>query len=387
MTLFFAHFKFYFSNTYSRVLGLLFVANSFVFGNWVARIPDIKESLWLTDAALGMGLLGAPLGSILVMPFTGWLVSLIGLGRSLYLFSALLLLSPIMLASITSFNSLLACLIYLGITEGLMGVVINAAANGVERKLERPIMSTCHGMWSLGAMIGAVLGSIIVGLKIALAPHLIIISIGVLIPLLLSPKMIKIFDALPVPELKKRFQMPNMALLAISFAAFSIFLNEGAIADWSAVYLRETLKSNPYLVGMAYAGYAMLMAAGRFTGDMLIPKFGKKKLVIGGGLLSALSMSALLILHDPWAAIVGFSLVGLGFSCIVPILYSSAANEPGYTAESAIAVVSTISFTGFFIGPPIIGFISEQYGLSLALVLVVGLSIMISAIGAMIQFK
>ena len=345
MTSLFAHVKFYFYNSYSRVLGLLFVANSFVFGNWVARIPDIKESLGLTDAALGMGLLGAPLGSILVMPFTGWLVSLIGLGRSLYLFSALLLLSPVMLASITSFNSLLACLIYLGITEGLMGVVINAAANGVERKLERPIMSTCHGMWSLGAMIGAALGSIIVGLKIALAPHLIIISIGVLIPLLLSPKMIKMFDALPVPEQNKGFQMPNMALLAISFAAFSIFLNEGAIADWSAVYLRETLKSDPYLVGMAYAGYAMFMALGRFTGDMLIPKVGKKNIVIGGALLSAISMSALLMLHHPWAAIAGFSLVGLGFSCIVPILYSSAANEPGYTAESAIAVVSTISFT------------------------------------------
>jgi MFS family permease len=387
MTSLFAHVKFYFYNTYSRVLGLLFVANSFVFGNWVARIPDIKESLWLTDAALGMGLLGAPLGSILVMPFTGWLVSLMGLGRSLYLFSALFLLSPVMLANITSFNSLLACLIYLGITEGLMGVVINAAANGVEKKLERPIMSTCHGMWSLGAMMGAAMGSVIAGLNIALRPHLLMISLAVLIPLLLSPKIIQMFDTLPSPEQKKGFQKPNMALLAISLAAFSIFLNEGAIADWSAVYLRDTLKSDPYLVGMAYAGYAMFMAIGRFTGDMLIPKFGKKNLVIGGGLLSALSMSALLILHDPWAAIVGFSLVGLGFSCIVPILYSSAANEPGYTAESAIAVVSTISFIGFFIGPPIIGFISEQYGLSLALVLVVGLSIMISAIGTMIQFK
>ena len=387
MTSLFAHFKFYFNNAHSRILGLLFVANSFVFGNWVARIPDIKESIGLTDAALGMGLLGAPLGSILVMPFTGWLVSSMGLGRSLYLFSALLLLSPVMLAGITSFNSLVVCLMYLGITEGLMGVVINAAANGVERKLERPIMSTCHGMWSLGAMIGAALGSIIVGLKIALAPHLLMISVGVLVPLLLSPKMIKMFDTLPSPEKKKGFQMPNMALLAISFAAFSIFLNEGAIADWSAVYLRETLKSDPYLVGMAYAGYAMFMALGRFTGDMLIPKVGKKNIVIGGALLSAISMSALLMLHHPWAAIAGFSLVGLGFSCIVPILYSSAANEPGYTAESAIAVVSTISFTGFFIGPPIIGFISEQYGLSSALVLVVGLSIIISAIGTTIQFK
>ena len=387
MTLLFAHFKFYFNNTYSRLLGFLFVANSFVFGNWVARIPDIKESIGLTDADLGMGLLGAPLGSILVMPITGWLVSLMGLGRSLYLFSALLLLSPVILAGINSFNSLVACLIYLGITEGLMGVVINAAANAVERKLGRPIMSTCHGMWSLGAMMGAALGSIIVGLNIALAPHLVMISAGVLIPLLLSPKIIRMFDTLPSPEQKKGFQMPNMALLAISLAAFSIFLNEGAIADWSAVYLRETLKSDPYLVGMAYAGYAMFMAIGRFTGDMLIPKLGKKNLVIGGGLLSAISMSVLLILHDPWVAIVGFSLVGLGFSCIVPILYSSAANEPGYTAESAIAVVSTISFTGFFIGPPIIGFISEQYGLSIALVLVVGLSIIISTIGTMIQFK
>ena len=161
----FAHFKFYFNNAHSRILGLLFVANSFVFGNWVARIPDIKESIGLTDAALGMGLLGAPLGSILVMPFTGWLVSSMGLGRSLYLFSALLLLSPVMLAGITSFNSLIVCLMYRGITEGLMVVVINAAANGVERKLERPIMSTCHGMWSLGAMIGAVLGSIHLGPK------------------------------------------------------------------------------------------------------------------------------------------------------------------------------------------------------------------------------
>jgi MFS family permease len=138
---------------------------------------------------------------------------------------------------------------------------------------------------------------------------------------------------------------------------------------------------------MAYAGYAIFMALGTFTVDMLIPKVGKKNIVIGGALLSAISMSALLMLHHPWAAIAGFSLVGLGFSCIVPILYSSAANEPGYTAESAIAVVSTISFTGFFIGPPIIGFISDQYGLSSALVLVVGLSIIISAIGTTIQFK
>jgi|TARA_B110000503_G_scaffold104676_1_gene156110 MFS family permease len=382
----FQHLKFYFSNRSSLIIGILFSFNSFAFGNWVARIADIKSSIGLSDAALGLGLLGAPLGSILVMPFTGLIIARMGLGRALYIFSLLSLLSPLILSLVNSFAVLVICLAYYGMTGALMGVSLNAAAKAVEIQTDTQIMATSHGMWSFGAMIGAATGSILVGLHVPLVIHLCAVSSVVFFPVLFNARRISQYKEADNGQ-NKAFALPNFTLLVLSLAAFCIFLNEGAIADWSAVYLREVLHSDPFLVGMAYAGYSMFMAVGRFTGDTLIPKIGKKNIVVIGGLLSAVSLSVVLILHDPIIAIIGFSFVGLGFSCVVPILYSAAANELGYTSGSAISAVSSVSFIGFFTGPPAIGLISEYYGLSIALILVVLLSIMVSLIGTMIKFK
>ncbi len=368
------------------VVGLIFSFNSFLFGNWVTRIPDVKIALGMSDADLGLALLGAPIGAMLIMPFSGWLIARFQLGRVVWVSSFLHLGAPILLSSAPNFYLLTAALFYFGLTNAWMDIAMNAAAAATEKEAGKPIMSTCHGMWSLGAMLGSASGSLLVGLQIPVRLHLISLSILVLTVVTLLFKLIDSYREESSAE-DKVFALPNMSLLGLAFMAFCILLSEGAIADWSAVYMSQTLLSNPYLVGFAYAGFSGLMAIGRFAGDTLIPKFGSKKIVFVGGLLAFFGLGVALLISNPIVAIVGFSLTGLGFSCIVPVLFSSAASEPGYTPGTGIAAVTIIGYTGFLVGPPLIGFLSEMHSLPAGLSLVVILSGLVSVLTLFVRLN
>ena len=367
------HLKYYFAQKEARVIGFVFLFNSFLFGNWVTRIPDVKQQLGLNDADLGLALLAAPFGAMLIMPISGWIIARFSLGRVVFVSSLFHLAAPILLSTAPSFYFLAAALFYFGLTNALMDIAMNAAAAATEKKMAKPIMSTCHGMWSLGAMIGSGLGSIYVGLKIDVAIHLAPLSVLVLIIVALLAKPINGYSE-EISSDDKVFAWPNLSLLGLAFIGFCILLSEGAIADWSAVYMSETLQSNAFMTGLAFSGFSALMALGRFSGDNLIPKFGARYIALFGAVISFLGLGLTLIIADPYFSVLGFSITGLGYSCLVPVLFSSAAREPGYTAGTGIAAVTTLGYTGFLVGPPAIGFISEAFSLTAGLALVVILS-------------
>ncbi|MFT4736191.1 MAG: MFS family permease [Cyclobacteriaceae bacterium] len=382
----FAHIRFFFSTRSIRSVGIFFCVNSFLFGNWVTRIPDVKAAIGLSEAELGLALLGAPIGSMLLMPIAGWLNDRIGLGRSLVISALFHILSPALLSLTSSFWTLFAAMGYFGLTNAWMDIAMNASAAIRERKLARPVMSSCHGMWSLGAMLGAASGSIALWIESAVPVHLSIVTVASIVFIILLVK-----DIIHLREVKvasdRLIAFPNFHLVLLSTIAFCVMISEGAMADWSALYMQETLHSPVLLVGLAYAVYSFLMASGRFMGDAIIPAIGKKRIVVFGGLISFFALGATLIIADPWFALIGFGLTGVGYSCVIPVIFSAAANEKGFSAGAGIASVTILAYTGFLLGPPLIGIVAEALSLTVALGVIVLLSGMVALIASLIRFK
>lgn len=380
------HLKFFFSNRLVVTVGLVFASNSFMFGNWVTRIPDVKDALGLSEAELGLALLGAPIGALFIMPISGWVISKLGLGKTVVLSALVHSLSLPVLSLAGSFWQLVGALCFFGFSNALMDISMNASAAITERNLKKAIMSTCHGMWSFGAMLGSALGSVVVGsssntiLHLSFAGGFIFIVLLVLMPTLL-----------PIQEPRqagdKVFALPKGALLLLALMAFCIMISEGGIADWSAVYMRDVIMANPYYVGFAYAGFSLMMAIGRMAGDAIIPRFGKKSVVVFGGLISGIGLTIALLFSQPILVIIGFSITGIGYSCIVPVLFMSAANEPGYASGTGIAAVTTLGYSGFLIGPPFIGFLGEHYGLTIGMTFILFCSLMVSVVAMAVKFR
>lgn len=381
-----SHIHNFFRSEQSLLIGLIFLTNSFLFGNWVTRIPDIKSTIGLDDKMLGFALLGAPVGALLILPFAAWIISKWDLGKTILVSALVQSISPVLLASSGSFGMLLFGTFYFGVTNALLDISMNAAAAVTERQLKKPIMSTCHGMWSAGAMLGAGTASVFLWQLVDPIIHLVSVSVVAWILFLLVRKRILRYKEDKAIE-NMVFILPNRTLLGLAFIAFAILLSEGAIADWSALYMKESLSSPAILVGISYASYSLFMAFGRFMGDAIIPFFGKKRIVVFGGLLSGVGLLFTLVLGNPYFALMGFGLTGLGFSCIVPVLFSSAANEPGYTSGAGISAVSSFGYMGFMAGPPLIGVVSEMYSLSVGLSIVVILSLITSLLGSIIRFR
>lgn len=240
-------------------------------------------------------------------------------------------------------------------------------------------MSTCHGMWSVGSMIGASSTSILIGLGIDGPPHIIILGILLFIfvltriPVLLSIREETVSDVL--------FSLPSGPLIGLALISFCVMLGEGAIADWSAVYLQNTLSANAFYTGMGYAGFSLSMAIGRFYGDRIIATVGTRVLVMVGSLTGIVGLSVGLFIQEPLAVVLGFTFAGIGFSCLVPALYSSASRTPGRVSGASIAAVAGLGYFGMFIGPPLIGFVAEAYGLTIGLsivILLLGFSLFLS---------
>lgn len=352
----------------------------------MTRIPSIKDALSLSESELGLALLGAPVGALFIMPFSGWLIARFDLGKTVWFSAFVLALSLALLSLANSFWSLTLALVFYGFNNSVMDISMNAAAAVTERNVKRPIMSTCHGMWSTGAMIGSGIGSLLVGFGLSTFAHLVGTSVCIILLLVLFRKHIFRYQEVRKAG-DKVFAIPNLTLLLLALMGFCIMVSEGGIADWSAVYMRDTLQANAFLTGIAYAGFSLLMAIGRMFGDALIPRFGKQYMVLWGGLLSTVGLSLALVLGTPIMAIIGFSIAGLGYSCIVPVLFMSAANEPGYSSGTGIAAVTTVGYAGFLAGPPFIGFLAEAYGLSIGLGFIVLCSLLVSLLSFTVKFK
>jgi MFS family permease len=344
----------------------VFCVNGAVIANWIARIPDVKAQLGLSEGTLGLALLCMAIGALLSQPTTGYVIGRIG-SRQVTIITALAfcvaMLPPAFALTLPLF---MLSLFVLGAANGSLDVAMNAQAALVERHYARPIMSSFHGLWSVGGLIGAALGGLAASRALPLSWHFVLVSILATGIILVALRGLWVDEAHGQSS-KPAFALPPRRLLALGIIAFAVLCCEGAVADWSGIYLRESLGSPPGLAASGYAAFALTMAIGRFTGDWLTQRFGPRRIVIGGGVLMALGASVAMLGGTPAVAIVGFACMGAGLACAFPILLSVAARTPGIATGTAIAAMATAGYTGFLVGPPLIGALAEAFTLRGAL--------------------
>lgn len=354
-----------------------FFVSGALFATWGVHVPTVKAHFGLGERALGLAMLASGVGALLALMQAGRLVGRFG-PRTLSGVTGLA--GCLGIAGLTAFDSygaLVALLLAFGVAVSLFDVSINAEATEIERLTGRSLMSGFHGMFSLGGMAGAAAGSALTGpagwtaqqhLTLAAAAGGAVVCAGCLGMLRMAPQG-SVGGGLGGRD--HRLSLPRGPLFLIGMLAAMGLMAEGALYDWSVLYMQQALLSSAGTAALAYASFSGAMAAGRFGGDAVRARFSSVPLLRASGWLAAAGMAlALLVLH-PEVALAGFALVGLGLSNVVPILFSSAAKVPSVTPAHGIAAVSSIGYLGMMAGPPVIGFIAESTSLATGLFTVV----------------
>jgi MFS family permease len=359
----------------------VFFLNGFGYGSWVPRIAEIQAKLTLSEGQLGLALFMAAVGALLAMPLAGAAAHRYGSRAATAVAVVCYGLSLPGLALAPGLLGLGLALFVAGAASGALDVSMNAQGVAVEKRYWRPIMSSLHGMFSLGAMVGAAATGAVAGGGVPLLPHfagiaalVVAVGVGACAPML--PASAESHAAGP------GFARPSLTILLPGIVALAALLSEGAMADWSAVYLSNSLGAGTAMAAAAFAAFSMMMAVGRFTGDRLVARFGGDLVVRAGGALAAAGLGLSLAIGNPLVAIIGFGLVGAGLSCVFPVVLSSAARTPDLPPSAAIAAVCTVGYFGFLLGPPMIGGLAELLGLPAALGLVVLLCALIAGLGS-----
>ena len=355
-------------------VAILFFLNGTALATWAARIPAIQSKLALSPGQLGIALLGTAAGALVAMNLSGYLATRFGSGFVTIVAALCLCVMLPLLALAPNLPVLMATLALFGASNGSMDVAMNTQGVAVERRYGRPILNSFHAFYSVGALVGAFAGGVVASRGIAPLPHFIGSALICAILTMASARFLLPARA-DAHGKSTTFARPTRALLALGLVAFCVVLGEGAIADWSAIYLNGTLRTGAGLAVAGYAAFSIIMAIGRGVGDPLTSRFGAKTMVRLGGLMAAVGLSiALLITWIP-LVLVGFGLVGAGFSVVFPLTLSAAGRTSKQASGTAIAAVATCGYVGLLAGPPVIGFVADIVGLRIALGLVVVLSL------------
>jgi MFS family permease len=345
-------------------VGMFYFAMGLCFATWASRIPDIKSALGLSEGELGSVLFALPLGQLLVMPFSGKVVTRFGSHRIL-IFS--LLFYAFSLTNLGLANSswqLSMGLFAFGIFGNLANIAVNTQGVYTEVLFKKTIMSSFHGMWSFAGFTGALVGLGMLALKLTPYYHFVIVAGIILIMIAFNYKfLIKAKEKIKVTEKKKLFAKPDSSLIWLGVIGFCCMASEGVMFDWSGVYFKDVVKAPGALVILGYTSFMIMMASGRFLGDGLILKFGRKKVLQISGLVISLGLITSVLFPYIIPCTIAFMFVGLGVSTVVPTLYSVAGKNPTVPAGEALTIVSSVSFLGFLMGPPVIGYIAEAFGL------------------------
>ena len=363
-----------------------FFCQGFCFATWTSRIPDIKTSLELTNAALGSILLALPAGQLVTMPFSGRLVTRFGSRKVLRIAAILYAISLTNIGLANAGWQLALALFAFGVAGNLSNISVNTQAIYAEKLFARPIMTSFHGVWSLAGLTGASLGWAFTAWRWSPYAHFWLIA-ALVIPAVLFAQQFLQNTHTDVTQKRKLFSLPDMALVQLGIIGFCSMASEGAMFEWSGVYFLDVVQAPTARTTLGFVGFFVMMASGRFIGDRLIEKFGRKRtlqysgVLISGGLLLSVVFPYLI------PATIGFMLVGLGVSSIVPMVYSSTSRVSNIPSGIALASVSSISFLGFLIGPPLIGFIAElaslRYSFAVIAMLGIAISIMVSRMKAL----
>lgn len=342
---------------------MFYFAMGLCFATWASRIPDIKSALHLSEGQLGTILFALPLGQLVIMPFSGKLVTRFGSHRILIISLLFYAFSLTNIGLATQTWQLLAGLFVFGIFGNLANIAVNTQGVYTEVLFKKTIMSSFHGMWSFAGFTGALVGLGMLALELTPYHHFLIVGGIVLLMVALNFKfLIKAKETIKAKK-KKRFTKPDSALIWLGVIGFCGMASEGVMFDWSGVYFKDVIKAPGALVILGYTSFMIMMAGGRFIGDGLILKFGRKKVMQISGLMISTGLFVSVFFPYIIPCTFAFMLVGLGVSTIVPTIYSVAGKNPTVPPGEALTIVSSVSFLGFLMGPPVIGYIAELFGL------------------------
>ena len=354
-----------------------FFLNGVLIASWVSRIPAVQARLGLSPGVLGMALLALALGALVAMPSAGVLISKLG-SRKVSAVTAVTFSALIPCLALAPNAWVLGGVLFLiGIFHGALDVAMNAQAVAIEDRYRRPIMSSFHAQWSFGGLAGAALGGLMAWAGVEPLIHFAVASflLGGATLVFALPNLLEAGEGSQrVKQEKAEGRAPLRPLLALGSVAFCIMMGEGAMADWSALYLRDFTGANEGIAAAGFAAFSVAMAFTRLSGDALSARFGAESLVRLGSALAAVGLSLSLLVPHAAVALLGFAAVGAGFATIVPQVFSAAGRTPGIEAGPALAMTTTLGYTGFLIGPPLIGFVAEWIGLRGALGIVVATS-------------
>ena len=345
------------------VLGLLF-------STWGVHVPTVKAHYGLDDRGLAMAMLTGGVGSLLVLSQAGRIVGRLGPRKVSLLMGLALCVAVACLIASTHLAALLAVMLAFGATGSLFDVAINAEASEIERLSGEHLMSGFHGMFSLGGMFGAGLGSAATALGFTAQEHL-LLATGLCVPAVVVASLFMLPVEPAAEEAKGPMGIPRGALLLIGVLGALGLITEGAMYDWSVLYMKQERGSDAPTAALAYAAFCAAMAIGRFGGDWVRARWSPVTLMRWSGALAAAGMALVLLAPWPLASLLTFAAVGLGLSNVVPVLFSAASKLPGVAPAHGIAAVSSLGYLGMMAGPPLIGLLAQAWSLTLGLSTVV----------------
>jgi predicted MFS family arabinose efflux permease len=357
----------------------VFFLNGAMIGTWVGQIPFVQERLDVSKATIGLALLCMAVGAMVAMPLTGQILdrrSSAGVTRTAALVYLPLLALPVFAPTPVLLG---LALVVFGAANGAMDVSMNAHGVAVERTLGRPIMSSLHAGWSFGGLAGS--GGVALAVALGLDPRVEALIASSVLWLAGVAITTRLGGASAHSEHgSSGFALPSRGVMLIGALCFLVMVTEGAMGDWSGIYLKQDLGAEPSAAATGFAGFSLGMALARLAGDGLAHRWGSGRLLSAGMGLVTCALAATLLIGEPAVAVVGFALIGVGIANAVPLLFSAAGRVP--PSGPSLAAVFTLGYTGFIVGPPLIGVLADAISLPAALGVLCAAGLAVTLLGS-----
>ncbi len=346
-------------------ISTVFLLNGAGIGLWAAHVPVVQARLGIDTATLSMVLLTIAAGALLAMPLMGGFTARWGTRRMTLVsgFGFAVMLGILM--GLSDLALLFVAAFLFGVGNGALDVAMNANASEVETARGIPTMSSFHGFFSLGGLLGAALGGVVIGQGWGDGQGALAVAIATAIALALAAPRVMFFA--PAHGGGSHFALPRGAALGLGLLALLCFAVEGALVDWSALLMRERTGAEPASAALAYSAFSIAMAACRFAGDRLILRFGAMRVMVLGGLAMFAGLATAVLSTHALASACGFALIGIGAANVVPLLFGAASRIPGMGAGAGVAAVATLGYGGLLMAPPVLGYIASHSSIMVAL--------------------
>ena len=350
-------------------------------GIWATHIPLVRARLGIDPAVLGIALFVMAFAATITMPLAGVALGRFGSRPT----TALLMLAftafmplPLLAGSVPLF---FVSVFVFGTTIGTLDVSMNLQATEIEAARQRPTMSSFHGFFSLGGLVGAGLGAAIIAAGWGDGSGAAVLAAGFFVLAVVAG--LNLWPSTPATGAGPHFALPNRAAFALGLLALLCFGIEGSITDWSALYLSTVKHASVSIAGAGFAAFSVTMAVFRLVGDAVVARLGSRLTLVGGGAIITFGLVLAIVAPWPVLSAVGFALVGLGAANVVPVVFSGASRVPGMPSNLGVAAVTTMGYVGFLATPPVLGFVAHTYGLtvSMAVVALMGAAVALIAAG------